>query len=223
MNAPGSRARVAAAAAAALLAGSAAAWLTLPSEAGPEPGGVSAPLTAAPLTPPAEPPRRTDPTASPSTASPSTAPTLPAPARFEADSVGISMLVRPVGVATNGQMALPPSPAVMGWYEYGPRPGDKEGATVLAAHRDMPDFGTGPAARLERLRRGDVLTVRSGSIVRRYRVTQVAHLEKEGLDLEAIFDRTGPARLHVITCGGRFDQATHTYEENLVVVGVPLR
>ena len=24
------------------------------------------------------------------------------------------------------------------------------------------------------------------------------------------------------TCGGRFDQATHTYEENLVVVGVPL-
>jgi len=115
---------VAAAAAAALLAGSAAAWLTLPSEAGPEPGGISAPLTA-PLTPPAEPPRRTDPTASPSTASPSTAPTLPAPARFEADSVGISMLVRPVGVATNGQMALPPSPAVMGWYEYGPRPGYK--------------------------------------------------------------------------------------------------
>jgi len=87
----------------------------------------------------------------------------------------------------------------------------------------MPDFGTGPAARLERLGQGDVLTVRSGSTVRRYRVTQVAHLEKEGLDLEAIFDRTGPARLHVITCGGRFDQATHTYEENLVVVGVPLR
>ena len=217
MNASGSRARVAAAAAAALLAGSAAAWLTHPSEAGPELGGVSVPVTAAALTPPAEPPRRTDPTASPSTA-----PTLPAPARFEADSVGISMLVRPVGVATNGQMALPSSPAVMGWYEYGPRPGDKEGATVLAAHRDLPDYGTGPAARLERLRRGDVLTVRSGSTVRRYRVTQVAHLEKEGLDLNAIFDRTGPARLHVITCGGRFDQATRTYEENLVVVGVPL-
>ena len=147
---------------------------------------------------------------------------LPAPTRFEVERVGISMRIRPVGVARDGQMALPPSPAVMGWYEHGPRPGDGNGATVLAAHRDMPDFGTGPAARLDRLRQGDVLTVRSESTVRRYRVTQVTRLEKEALDLAAIFDRTGPARLHVVTCGGRFDPATRSYEANVVVVGVPL-
>jgi LPXTG-site transpeptidase (sortase) family protein len=148
--------------------------------------------------------------------------TLPAPTRFEAESVGISMPVRPVGVARDGQMALPPSPAVMGWYEYGPRPGETEGATVLAAHRDMPDYGTGPAARLDRLGKGDLLTVRSGSTVRRYRVTQVTRLEKEALDLETIFDRTGPPRLHVVTCGGRFDPGTRSYEDNLVVVGIPI-
>jgi LPXTG-site transpeptidase (sortase) family protein len=238
MKASGSRARVAAAAAAALLAGTAAGWFTHPSEAAPEPGGTSAPVTASALAHPIEPSPTTSPTAPASTGPPqeplvktaardarlgaAPAPALPAPARFEVESVGISMRVRPVGVATDGQMALPPSPALMGWYEYGPRPGDTEGATVLAAHRDMPDFGTGPAARLERLGKGDLLTVRSGSTVRRYRVTQVTRLEKEGLDLEAIFDRTGPARLHVVTCSGRFDPATRTYEANLVVVGVPL-
>ncbi len=238
MRASGSRVRVAAAAAAALLAGTAATWLTHPSEAWPQVGGAPAPVTASALALPDEPPRRTSPTASPS-AGPAQDPlvqttardarlgaalarTLPAPARFEAESVGISMRVRPVGVARDGQMALPPSPAVMGWYEYGPRPGDKEGVTVLAAHRDMPDYGTGPAARLDQLGKGDLLTVRSGSTVRRYRVTQLTRLEKEALDLEAIFDRTGPARLHVVTCGGRFDPEIRAYEENLVVVAVPV-
>jgi LPXTG-site transpeptidase (sortase) family protein len=110
----------------------------------------------------------------------------------------------------------------MGWYEYGPRPGDKVGAAVLAAHRDMPDYGTGPAAELDRVRRGDVLTVRSASTVRRYRVTGVTRLEKEALDLEAIFARAGPSRLHVVTCSGRFDPRTRSYEQNLVVVGVPI-
>ena len=203
--------------AAALLAGGAAAWLSHPSARGPELGGASAPVTATALTPPTEPPRTTSPTAPPSTQ-----PSLPAPTRFEADSVAISMRVRPVGVAADGQMALPPTPAVMGWYEYGPRPGDKQGATVLAAHRDMPDFGTGPAARLERLHPGDQLTVRSGSAVQQYRVTQVSRLAKKGLDLEAIFDRSGAGRLHVVTCGGRFDPATRSYEQNLVVVAVPV-
>ena len=242
MSASGSRRRVADAVAAALLAGAVAAWVTAPSDPGPLPGtGVtSAPLSAAVTAPPGERPSAAPPASATASdavpsgqvtarltardARPSAGRAAPAaaPTRFESDRLDISMPVRSVGVARDGQMALPPSPADMGWYEYGPRPGEDTGATVLAAHRDMPDYGTGPAARLDRLRRGDVLTVRSGSTVRRYRVTQVARLEKEALDLEAIFDRTGPARLHVVTCGGRFDPATRSYEENLVVVGVPL-
>ena len=216
MRASGSRVRVAAAAAAALLAGTAATWLTHPSEAWPQVGGAPAPVTASALALPDEPPRRTSPTASPS-AGPAQDPlvqttardarlgaalarTLPAPARFEAESVGISMRVRPVGVARDGQMALPASPAVMGWSESG----------TLERLLSMP------------LGKGDLLTVRSGSTVRRYRVTQLTRLEKEALDLEAIFDRTGPARLHVVTCGGRFDPKIRAYEENLVVVAVPV-
>ena len=228
--------------AATLLAGAVAAWVTAPSDPGPVPetGVTSAPLSAAVTAPPGERPSAAPPasgttsdavpsgqltarlTARDARPSAGRAAPQPAPTRFENDRLDISMSVRSVGVARDGQMALPPSPADMGWYAYGPRPGEDTGATVLAAHRDMPDYGTGPAARLDRLRRGDVLTVRSGATVQRYRVTQVTQLTKERLDLDALFPRTGPPRLHVVTCGGRFDPETRAYEENLVIVASPL-
>jgi LPXTG-site transpeptidase (sortase) family protein len=230
--------------AAALLAGGVVAWATGPADPGPATGRdvASGPATGTgvmPSTPETrdgqssgEAPGRSAPSATPGQpvrptardARPGAAPsrTFPAPSLFAIDSLGISMPIRPVGVAGDGQMALPHSPALMGWYEHGPRPGDAEGATVLAAHRDMPDYGTGPAARLDRLRTGEVITVRSGTTVRRYRVSQVTQLTKTALDLEAIFARTGPARLHVVTCSGRFDRETRTYEENLVVVAIPI-
>lgn len=223
--------------AAALLAGTAVAWATHPADEWSQPSGRSAPVTGSPLLAPDDPAPTSRPAPPPSGGrsqplvqtpardarlGAAQARALTAPTRFAIEELGISMPVRPVGVATDGQMALPPSPAVMGWYQHGPRPGDQAGATVLAAHRDLPEFGTGPAARLEGLERGDVVTVRSGSTVRRYRVTQVTRLEKQSLDLAALFARSGPARLHVVTCSGRFDPRSRTYEENLVVVGVPL-
>ena len=227
MNASRSRARVAAAGAAALLAGTTAAWATDLAGARSERDGTPSPAATSPLRTPTE--RFREPSqpvvrTTARDARPDSARTraLAAPARFEVAELGISMPVRPVGVAGDGQMDLPPSPALMGWYEHGPRPGDPEGATVMAAHRDMPEYGTGPAARLERLDVGDLLTVRSGGTVRRYRVTQVTQLDKETLDLDAIFSRTGAPRLHVVTCSGRFDLRTRTYERNLVVVGVPI-
>jgi sortase (surface protein transpeptidase) len=131
------------------------------------------------------------------------------------------MRVVPVGVARDGEMALPPTPAQVGWYRYGPRPGDDSGSTVLAAHLDMPGYGVGPIAAVEELRRGDVITVRSAEVTRRYTVTSVTSIRKTSLDLAALFARDGPPRLHVVTCGGRFDPEAHRYDANVVVTAEP--
>lgn len=240
MDTSGLRGRVAAAAAAALLAATTTAWVTGPADPadpgpGPEPVGISTPVTPPVLPAPGTEPHGRPPDASPTSrpsalprpatardARPGPAPvrTLAMPTRFDVEALDISMPVSPVGVAADGEMALPPTPAVMGWYEYGPRPGEAVGATVFAAHRDLPDFGTGPAARLDRLSVGELVVVRSGGVVRRYRVSQVSRLSKKSLDLAAIFARTGPARLHVVTCSGPFDQRTRSYEDNLLVVAI---
>jgi sortase (surface protein transpeptidase) len=131
------------------------------------------------------------------------------------------MPVLGVGVASDGQMALPPDPANVGWYAYGPRPGDSAGSTVLAAHIDAPRYGIGPLARLGELRQGDVITVASSGTSRRYVVSSTRQLEKTSLDLTSIFARTGPPRLHLITCGGDFDPTKRHYEQNVVVLALP--
>ena len=143
------------------------------------------------------------------------------PTSIVIDRIKVRMPILPVGVASDGQMALPPDPAEAGWYRYGPRPGDSAGATVLAAHVDSKEYGIGPMARLGELRAGDVVTVGSAGTSRRYVVTSTSQLEKSTLDLASLFARTGPPRLHLITCGGDFDTRNQHYEQNVVVLAVP--
>jgi sortase (surface protein transpeptidase) len=217
---------VAAAFAVALLAGLVMFWVTRPSDAmsgvpAAESIGSPAGATAAPATtgPPATAPA-TQPRARP--ANQAAAATGPAPTRFTIGRLDIDMPVRPVGVARDGEMALPRTPADVGWYEFGPRPGDPRGATVLAAHLDMPGFGTGPIAAIEDLRRGDVVLVRSGSTTTRYAVTDVRSIRKSQLDLGALFARDGAPVLHVVTCGGTFDPEARRYDRNVVVTATPV-
>jgi sortase (surface protein transpeptidase) len=78
-------------------------------------------------------------------------------------------------------------------------------------------------ARLGELQAGDVITVLSARTARRYVVTATRQLEKSTFDLASLFARTGPPRLHLITCGGEFDAQERHYEQNVVVLAVPVR
>lgn len=132
------------------------------------------------------------------------------------------MAVDPVGVDRRGDMVIPDDPRVAGWYRFGATPGSAAGATVLAAHVDDSEYGSGPLAKLGSLRRGDPVTVTAGRVVHRYRVATVLRLDKGELDTGDLFDRQGPSRLHLVTCGGEFDRATGHYKDNIVVVATPV-
>ena len=220
---------MAAALAVALLAGLVTFWLTRPSEAlsgvpAAEVIGASAvPVTATSPARAAEAPgtdRPSQPRARPATQAAAAA--RPAPTRLTIDRLDVDMPVRPVGVARGGEMSLPRTPAEVGWYQYGARPGDPRGATVLAAHLDMPGYGVGPIAAVERLRRGDTLVVRSGSTTTRYAVSDVRSVRKSQLDLRALFARNVAPVLHVVTCAGAFDPETKSYDRNVVVTATPV-
>jgi LPXTG-site transpeptidase (sortase) family protein len=127
------------------------------------------------------------------------------------------MDVVPVGVEPDGDMALPKTVAEAGWYQFGPRPGDASGATVLAAHVDTHAEGLGPFARLRSVKRGAsvVLSTRDGA-VHRYRVSSVQLVPKSEVPAAAVFDREGPPRLTLVTCGGAYDRG-NGYSDNVVV------
>jgi hypothetical protein len=142
------------------------------------------------------------------------------PVRVTVSAVGIDAAIRPVGVAADGQMALPPNPRVLGWYRFGPSPG-ADGSAVLAGHLDSRRYGLGPLVRLRNVETGDLVEVTSadGSSLT-YRVDGVARFEQQGLP-DDVFARTGAPRLRLITCGGEYDVGAGGYQQNLVVTAVP--
>lgn len=143
------------------------------------------------------------------------------PNRFQAPAAGIDLSVVPVGVADNGLMVLPETISQVGWYEFGARPADRAGSTVLAGHVDTIREGLGPLARLRDLEPGSELIVSAQQAdPRRYRVASVRRISKARVRLPELFARDGAERLVVITCGGPFDRRTG-YRDNVVVVAEP--
>ena len=145
----------------------------------------------------------------------------PRAVRVQLTTAGIDSAVRPVGVSPDGQMALPPSPEVLGWYRFGPAPGAGTGSVVLAGHLDSKRYGLGPLVGLREVDAGDgVRVTRSDGTAKRYTVLEVRRYDRQALP-EEIFARTGPERLRIITCGGEYLPDEGGYQQNLVVTAVP--
>ena len=100
----------------------------------------------------------------------------------------------PVGVAEDGLMALPATAYAVGWYEFGARPADRAGSTVLAGHVDTTAEGLGPLAALRSVDAGSEITLTAiGGTSRRYPVTNVEDQQGAG-PLDQIFARDGAER-----------------------------
>lgn len=56
---------------------------------------------------------------------------------------------------------------------------------------------------------------------RTYRVIGREIFDKKNVPLGALFSRTGPERLTLITCGGSFNRSKRSYVDNIVVTAVP--
>lgn len=155
-------------------------------------------------------------------ADPTTAAQRPRPDRLRIDAARLDVPVVAVGVAADGQMALPPDPATIGWYQFGPGPGEDHGSVVLGGHLDSKEFGAGPLVRLRQLRPGAQVVLRStdGSVTA-YRVQRVEEVRKSRLAIDKVFDRDGARLLRIITCGGPYDRNGGGYRDNLVVTATP--
>lgn len=207
----------------ALLAGSITTWATsrsqLPQTDGRAALALEATATPAPQLPVGVSPDRVIPTrAADLAALKATAAAVGVPTKLTINRLGISMRIIPVGVDATNAMSIPQDPKVAGWYRFGARPSDASGATVIAGHIDTAAAGTGPLSRITSARDGDQIIVGSGAVSMRYTVESVSRIPKSQLDLAKVFNRDSSPRLHLLTCGGRFDKATGHYEDNILVV-----
>jgi hypothetical protein len=121
-------------------------------------------------------------------------------------------------------MALPDDPDRLGWYRYGPVPGDPAGSAVLAGHVDSVREGIGPLAGLASAVPGQrVRVTMADGRTQRFVVVGVERIAQARLPLDQLFARDGQARLSLVTCGGRYLPEAGGYEDNVVVTALPER
>ena len=135
--------------------------------------------------------------------------------RLDIPRLGVDAQIEPLGLDQDGAMASPSALDMVGWFNRGPAPG-QPGDAVIDGHFGLP---AEPAVfrDLRLLRPGDAIqVVWPDGRVADFRValseTVAASTQPSGL-----FARSGPARLSLITCAGKWEQSVRSYSDRLIV------
>jgi hypothetical protein len=141
-----------------------------------------------------------------------------APSKVTIKQISLSVLVDQIGLRPDGQLETPPYDKVdrAFWYRLGPAPG-QAGPAVIVAHVDTKDR-LGAFFYLSKVRPGyQVEVVRKDRSVAVFTVTSVEQFPKASFPTARVYGHTNDATLRLITCGGKFDQRTRHYLDNVIV------
>lgn len=137
------------------------------------------------------------------------------PVRLAIPAIGVDAAVEQVGLDSQGRMAAPARTDDVGWYNLGTVPGDA-GDAVIDGHLD---WYTGPAVfqKLGRLKTGDQITVLHDDGTTVKFIVDATTVTPYDASTDALFTRSGPPSLTLITCAGTWDRQRGTYLQRLVV------
>jgi len=137
------------------------------------------------------------------------------PVRLRIPTINVDASVEQVGVDSQGRVAAPSKTDNVGWYKLGTAPGDA-GNAVIDGHLDWYD---GPAvfARLGKMKVGDQITIFRGDGTQVQFIVDATSVMPYDASTDAMFTKSGPPSLTLITCAGSWDRQRGTYLQRLVV------
>jgi len=139
-----------------------------------------------------------------------------APVRLLIPAIGVDTGLMSLGLQDDGSLEVPPEGFPAGWYTEAPTPGEI-GPAIIAGHVDW-DGSPGVFFSLRDLASGDAITVeRTDGSAATFRVGSVQQFPKDEFPTDAVYADIAHAGLRLITCGGSFDRAARSYEDNIVV------
>jgi LPXTG-site transpeptidase (sortase) family protein len=139
-----------------------------------------------------------------------------APVTLTIPLIGVQTKLTTLGLAADGELQVPDSYSIAGWYTGSPRPG-AIGSAIIVGHIDSV-AGPGVFFRLSELKAGDKVYVkRADGTMAEFRVTSVQTYLKDQFPTEDVYGPVPDAELRLITCGGAWDAATGHYLSNIVV------
>ncbi|MGC4880932.1 class F sortase [Micromonospora sp. DT43] len=142
-----------------------------------------------------------------------------APTTIEIPRIGVHAPVMSLGTNPDGTVQVPPLEQAdrAGWYEPGASPGET-GNAVIVGHVDSAKLGPAVFFDLGSLVPGDTITVqRADGQPATFRVDSVKSYPKTSFPTELVYGPNDRPGLRVVTCGGQFDEAARSYEDNVVV------
>jgi sortase (surface protein transpeptidase) len=140
------------------------------------------------------------------------------PTRLRIPSVEIDTAVESLGRQPSGEIETPIRYDIVGWYKYGPTPGEL-GPAVIVGHVDNWQ-GVAVFWRLRDLQPGDEIDVdRADGQTAKFTVTSSQQVPRDSFPTQAVYGNLDYAGIRLITCGGVFNTQTHEYTDNTVVYG----
>lgn len=136
------------------------------------------------------------------------------PVRLIIPKINVDVSVEHMGLTASGNMESPNTNNTVGWYKYGPQPGNK-GSAVIAGH-----FGLNNNAVFERLNqliKGDTVSVIDDLQQTVSFIVVNARTYKYDESAEEVFNNISGTFLNLITCYGDWDYSQDSFAERLVV------
>ncbi|HSW88390.1 MAG TPA: class F sortase [Candidatus Saccharimonadales bacterium] len=137
------------------------------------------------------------------------------PMRLIISKIHVNAKVDQLGLTATGAMEVPKNTIDAGWFKYGVQPGSI-GSSVIAGHFDGENGTAGVFANLNKLRKGDSITIEYANgasyvfIVVQSRIFNLGYADD-------VFRGANSARLNLITCDGVWNGAIKSYTKRLVV------
>jgi sortase (surface protein transpeptidase) len=122
----------------------------------------------------------------------------------------------PLGLSPNSEIQVPVGYDTVGYYQFGPTPGEL-GPAVVLGHVDSLE---GPAVffSLGQLKVGDEIEIeREDGTVAVFTVTNLERHTQAGFPTEKVYSDINHAGLRLITCTGVYDRSNLRYTHNLIV------
>lgn len=139
------------------------------------------------------------------------------PLQFSIQRLGIDAPIEAVGVLDDGKMAVPVQAEHVGWYEYGPRPGDT-GSAVLAGHVNWTGGKDAVFTPLHTIQIGDIVQVQNSiGGTDTFAVRTIKEYPTNSDATEVFSSSDGSSWLNLITCDGTWDPILKTHRSRLVV------
>lgn len=139
----------------------------------------------------------------------------PMPKRLKIPSINIDASIEYVGLTSDGAMEVPSNTLDVGWFDRGPRPGEK-GSAVIAGHLDGKNDKEGVFTNLHKLKEGDKIYVEGDKGASIVFVVQEKLIYDPAYS-DGVFSRNDKSYLNLITCDGVWDGVKKSYSKRLVI------